>query len=35
MEDHVREEWRDKVRGGYPSQIGQISVRQEVPRRLR
>ena len=34
MEDHVREEWRDKVRGGYPSRIGRISVRQ-VPRRLR
>ena len=34
MEDHVREEWRGKVRGGYPSQIRRTSVRQVI-RRLR
>ena len=34
MEDHVKKEWRDKVRGGYPSWIGRISVKQ-VPGRLR
>ena len=34
MEDHVREEWRGKVREGYPSRIGRTSVR-KVTRRLR
>ena len=34
MEDHVREEWRGKVRGGYPSRIRRTSVRQ-VTRWLR
>ena len=34
MEDHVRKEWGDKVRGGYPSRIGRMSVKQ-VPGRLR
>ena len=33
MEDHVKKEWRDKVRGGYPSWIGRISVKQ-VPGNL-
>ena len=34
LEDHVREEWRGKVRGGYPSRIERTSVR-KVTRRLR
>ena len=28
MENHIREEWRDKVRGGYPSRIGLTSIKQ-------
>ena len=28
MEDHVREDWRGKVQGGYPSWIGRTSDRQ-------
>ena len=34
MEDHVRKVWRDKVRRGYPSQIGRMLVKQ-VPGRRR
>ena len=34
MEDHVKKKWRDKVRGGYPSRIGRISIKQ-VPGKLR
>ena len=33
MENHVREDWKGKVRGGCPSWIGRTSVRQ-VHRRV-
>ena len=28
MEDHVQKGWRNTVRGGYPSWIGLISIKQ-------